>query len=217
MASQVKPGSIQPKRQLGLQQSAQQMRHRPAHSIRARELLSHTQAECKGAFFSRDPELKISLGMQGRPCKLASSFLSPLTVRTGRRTSPCRRSGSSGLWHRDVDWYESSPGRLRRSRATALPLPASVLACRANTVIRSTSGRRGLGQRDHLQGRITPGGDGILAIPAIVASAHRIFRRIFLAINGQRSELFGRHLSDRRLMAESHRGKVGGVAPAAGR
>ena len=139
------------------------------------------------------------------------------TVRTGRRTSPCRGSQVQCLRRSDVERYENSPERLSRWRATAASLPANGSASRADTVIRSTSGRRGLGQRDHLQGRIPPGGDGILAIPAIVASAHRIFRRIFLAINGQRSELFRRHLSDRRLMAESHRGKVGGVAPAAGR
>jgi len=60
------------------------MRHRPAHSIRARELVSQIQAECKGAFFTRDPEPKISLGMQGRPCK-------------GR---PCKLS--SGLLSRDA-------------------------------------------------------------------------------------------------------------------
>jgi hypothetical protein len=56
------------------------MRHPPAHSIRARELVSHTQAECKGAFFTRDPELKISLGTQGRPCKLPADSLSPQAV-----------------------------------------------------------------------------------------------------------------------------------------
>ena len=69
MASQVRPGSTKPERPRGPQQSIEQMRRRPAHSIRARELVSHTQAECKAALSSRDPELKISLGMQGRPCK----------------------------------------------------------------------------------------------------------------------------------------------------
>ena len=73
MAPQVRPGSIQPGRQLGPQQSLKQMRHRSAHSIRARELVSHTQAECKAALSVRDPEPKISLGMQGRPCKLPAN------------------------------------------------------------------------------------------------------------------------------------------------
>src|SRR5258708_30172279 len=69
MATQVRPGSTKPERHNGPQQSLEQMRRRPAHSIRAREFVSHTQAECKAAISTRDPKPKISLGMQGRPCK----------------------------------------------------------------------------------------------------------------------------------------------------
>ena len=56
------------------------MRHRPAHSIRARELVSQIQADCKGAFFTRDPEPKISLGMQGRPCKRSNKNLAAVAL-----------------------------------------------------------------------------------------------------------------------------------------
>jgi hypothetical protein len=90
MASQVRPGSIQPVRQLGLQQSLKQMRHRSAHSIRAREFVSHTQAECKAALSPRDPEPKISLGMQGRPCKLPGRGLS-LPGEFSYRSTPRRQ------------------------------------------------------------------------------------------------------------------------------
>src|SRR5258707_2601578 len=85
MAPQVRPGSIQPERELGPKQSLKQMRHRPAYSIRAREFVSHTQAECKAALSTRDPEPKISLGMQGRPCKFPRGSLPlPTNTRTDR-------------------------------------------------------------------------------------------------------------------------------------
>src|SRR5271156_5979696 len=102
-----------------------------------------------------------------------------------------------------------------RGREASIRCRRALVNQRGVSRLTSNGGRSGQG--DHLQGRITPGGDGILAISAIVASAHGLFRRIFLAINGQCPELLGRHLPDRRLMAESHRGKVGGIAPAAGR
>jgi hypothetical protein len=54
MASQVRPGLTQPDTPKGLQQSAFFFRRRPAYSIRARDLASHSQAGCMGAVSSRD-------------------------------------------------------------------------------------------------------------------------------------------------------------------
>ena len=68
MASQVRPGLTQPRGNLGLQESDRVIRRQPAHSIRARELASHPQAECMGAIFSCEIKTEEALGNRGRPC-----------------------------------------------------------------------------------------------------------------------------------------------------
>src|ERR1700722_16389037 len=132
MASQVRPGSIQPERQLGPQQSLAQMRHRPAHSIRAREIVSHTQAECKAALSTRDPEQTISLGMQGRPCKLPRGALPFQTnARTDQHhdadaTGGCSTKDSLNDGHAWATRLSSGATELKSSRTVMLAgsLPA---------------------------------------------------------------------------------------------
>jgi len=65
MASQVKPGSTQPKFNKGLQQSAILIRRRPANSIRARDIVSHTQAGCMAAINSREAKPKRNAWQKG--------------------------------------------------------------------------------------------------------------------------------------------------------
>jgi hypothetical protein len=109
MASQVRPGSTKPERHNGPQQSLEQMRRRTAHSIRARELVSHIQAECKAAFSTRDPEPKISLGMQGRPCKCLDASSYPARPFT-------RDAQSHGARGQVANGYHRSGGLTRTSR-----------------------------------------------------------------------------------------------------
>src|SRR5258708_15829925 len=66
MASQVRPGLTQHDTPRGLQQSAFLIRRRPAYSIRARDLASHSQAGCMGAVSSSDTKIdKETLGTMG--------------------------------------------------------------------------------------------------------------------------------------------------------
>lgn len=65
MASQVKPGSTQPNFNKGLQQSTILIRRRPANSIRARDLVSHTQAGCLAAINSREAKPKRNAWQKG--------------------------------------------------------------------------------------------------------------------------------------------------------
>jgi hypothetical protein len=113
MAPQVRPGSTKPERPFGPQQSLEQMRSRPAHSIMAREFVSHTQAECKAAISTRDPEPKISLGMQGRPCKGLDASCPPRCFTRDAQFHTC--------WGTSFEWLLLVGGSVRRIKAL-LPL-----------------------------------------------------------------------------------------------
>lgn len=65
MASQVRPGLTQPNLDKGLQQSGVLVRRQSAHSIRARDFASHTEAECMAAIYSCEPNRKEALGIEG--------------------------------------------------------------------------------------------------------------------------------------------------------
>jgi hypothetical protein len=69
MATQVKPGLIQPKRFTGHQKSADVIRNQPAYSIRARGHVSQTGAECMAAIYTCKAGIEKNAWQEGgRPC-----------------------------------------------------------------------------------------------------------------------------------------------------
>src|SRR4051794_18698265 len=65
MASQVRPGSIEPWLLTGLQQSAVVIRHRPANSIRARGVALQIEAGCMGCNLPCDSEMQKNAWQRG--------------------------------------------------------------------------------------------------------------------------------------------------------
>ena len=101
MASQVRPGSIQPCAGTGLQQSAGVIRHRPAYSIRARGFEPHTEAGCMGCNLPCDPECKNTLGNQGRPCMPATSTGGSSSVLAAHETPGPNAGSPMPPWGRE--------------------------------------------------------------------------------------------------------------------
>jgi hypothetical protein len=83
MASQVRPGLAKPDVDTGLQESVNVIGRQPAHSIRARDLESQSQAGCMAAINSWDPEQKKNAWQQG-----ASMYVHRMTSFGKRKSTP---------------------------------------------------------------------------------------------------------------------------------
>src|SRR5258708_23093127 len=137
MASQVRPGLTQPDTPRGLQQSAFLIRRRPAYSIRARDLASHSQAGCMGAVSSSDTKIdKETLGTMG-----ASMYGGTTTNMSAKDMDSSESVVQKTLEAFDQGRHVAYPTRMSVRLGTLLPrfLPRSLVTKIAGIATHNTS------------------------------------------------------------------------------